>query len=297
MSVSKRITKVFERAKIISMDDESKFIFFSDCHRGDGSFTDDFAQNQNIYYYAMEYYYKNGYTYVEIGDGDELLLNWDYNDIIQNYSRIFLLMHKYYANNRLYIIWGNHDYAKMHQHFLDKYLNEMYDEDQGKYYSLMKNIKTYEGLVLIHKENKKKILVIHGHQGDIIWGNPVIWPVSKLVLRYLWKPLEMYFGFNDPTSPAKNNKRRNYVEINLSRWVSESKNIMIAGHTHRPVFPRNSSVPYFNDGCCVHPYSITGIEVQNGEISLVKWSTKTKDDGLLYIGKDIISGPRPISTL
>ena len=75
------------------MDDESKFIFFSDCHRGDGSFTDDFAQNQNIYYYAMEYYYKNGYTYVEIGDGDELLLNWDYNDIIQNYSRIFLLMH------------------------------------------------------------------------------------------------------------------------------------------------------------------------------------------------------------
>jgi hypothetical protein len=29
--------------------------------------------------------------------------------------------------------------------------------------------------------------------------------------------------------------------------------------------------PYFNTGCCVNPGYLTGIEIQNGCISLVKW--------------------------
>ena len=31
-------------------DSLPKFIFFSDCHRGDNSYADDFANNSNIYY-------------------------------------------------------------------------------------------------------------------------------------------------------------------------------------------------------------------------------------------------------
>ena len=50
--------------------------------------------------------------------------------------------------------------------------------------------------------------------------------------------------------------------------------MIIAGHTHRPHFPQPGNPPYFNDGSCVHPYSITTIEINSGEISIIKWSTK-----------------------
>ncbi len=70
---------------------------------------------------------------------------------------------------------------------------------------------------------------------------------------------------------------------------------LVAGHTHRPIFPEPVEGKYFNDGSCVHPWSITAIEISLGDISLVKWGEKTKEDGTVYIGKDIIGGPRKIT--
>ncbi|SRX52269.1 hypothetical protein AEQU1_00133 [Aequorivita sp. CIP111184] len=36
--------RAYETARRISFNDDSKFIIFSDCHRGDNSFADDFAK-------------------------------------------------------------------------------------------------------------------------------------------------------------------------------------------------------------------------------------------------------------
>jgi len=43
MSVASRLSEVFESSGEIPFDDSSKLVFFSDCHRGDNSWTDDFA--------------------------------------------------------------------------------------------------------------------------------------------------------------------------------------------------------------------------------------------------------------
>ena len=75
MSSAKRLTRAYKKAKRIAFDDDSKFIIFSDCHRGDNSFADDFANNRNIYYHALKHYYKEDFTYCELGDGDELWEN------------------------------------------------------------------------------------------------------------------------------------------------------------------------------------------------------------------------------
>jgi hypothetical protein len=32
--------------------------------------------------------------------------------------------------------------------------------------------------------------------------------------------------------------------------------------------------PYFNTGSCLYASYITGIEIQNGEITLVRWATR-----------------------
>jgi UDP-2,3-diacylglucosamine pyrophosphatase LpxH len=112
-------------------------------------------------------------------------------------------------------------------------------------------------------------------------------------VRYLWRPLES-FGVNDPTSAAKNNVKRKQTEERLIQWVSENHRMLVAGHTHRPVFPAAGASPYFNDGSCVHPACITAIEITGGSIALVKWCVKVRADGVLHVGRDTLAGPAPL---
>jgi len=105
----KHISKVFETAEQITFDDSSRIVLMSDCHRGDGSWADDFSRNQNLYFAALTHYYKEKYTYIEIGDGDELWENSRFSDIKQMHSDVFWLLSKFYNEGRLYLIFGNHE--------------------------------------------------------------------------------------------------------------------------------------------------------------------------------------------
>jgi UDP-2,3-diacylglucosamine pyrophosphatase LpxH len=286
-----RLSKVFNESKEIKIDDDSKIIIMSDVHRGDGNWSDSFARNQNIFFAALNYYYNNDFTYIEIGDGDELWEVRKFKDIIREHSNIFWLMSKFYEENRFYMIYGNHDIVKRKQDFLIENLYYYYDERSHKTIPLFKDIKVYEGLVLNYKDNKSKIFLVHGHQVDFL--NYIIWPITRFLVRYFWRPLELY-GVNDVTRTARNYEKRYKVAKKLSEWVKKNKHILIAGHTHRPHFPEVGDTPYFNDGSCVHPRCITAIEVVDGSIALVKWSIKVNKKGLLYIGKDILAGPRKL---
>ena len=106
----------------------------------------------------------------------------------------------------------------------------------------------------------------------------------------MWRPLNI-FGIKDPTSTAKNYKKKERVEKKLTQWVKREKRMMISGHTHRPMFPEPGEPPYFNGGSCVYPQDITGIEIAEGSITLVKWSVQTELTGQLFIKRDIITGP------
>ena len=44
----------------------------------------------------------------------------------------------------------------------------------------------------------------------------------------------------------------------------------------------------------MHPRSITGIEIENGEISLIKWQIDTNEDGILQIVRVLLEGPRKL---
>jgi hypothetical protein len=86
------------------------------------------------------------------------------------------------------------------------------------------------------------------------------------------------------------------TEKKLSDWASEHKTLTIAGHTHRPMLPEPGASLYLNDGSCVHPRCITCIELASGAVSLVKWSHKTRPDGNLYVGRDVLAGPYRIAS-
>jgi hypothetical protein len=291
MNKLKRISKVFESADVISFDDSSKIILMSDVHRGDGSWADDFSKNQNLFFAALTHYYNENYTYIEIGDGDELWKNKRLSDIIHVHSDAFWLLSKFFDEGRLYFIFGNHDMVKRNDKFVKSNLYQYFNEQEKKYIPLFENIKVHEGLVLRHKVTEQKILLIHGHQASFL--DYEMWRLSRFLVRYLWRPLEL-FGVNDPTNTAKNYDKKDAIEKKLTEWTLREKHMLIAGHTHRPMFPEVGNPLYFNDGSSVHPRSITGIEIVGGSIALIKWNVKTKDDGTLFIGREVLAGPRKL---
>jgi UDP-2,3-diacylglucosamine pyrophosphatase LpxH len=289
MSKLKRVSQVFQSAEQISFDDSSRIVLMSDCHRGDGSWADNFLKNQNPYFAALNHYYNESYTYIEIGDGDELWENSRFFNIIQTHKDVFRLLAKFFNENRLYLIFGNHDMVKKNDKFVRNYLYQYFDDRKKKYVPLFENIKVHEGLVLRYKVTDDKILLIHGHQVDCL--NDKMWRLSRFLVRYLWRPLEL-FGVNDPTSTAKNYKKKDDIEKNLTQWVIREKYMLIAGHTHRPMFPEVGQPLYFNSGSCVHPRCITAIEIRDGNIILVKWNVKTRADDTLFVRRDVLAGPR-----
>lgn len=282
-----RITRVFHSAHEIEFDDTSKIVLMSDCHRGTGCWADSFADNSNLYYAALSKYNRDKYTYIEIGDGDELWENKEMFHIVSAYKSIFELLDKFHADNRLYMLYGNHDMIKKST-YPGKKLRRNLTEAGISIPFLFSDIRSHEGLILKQRETRDIIFLIHGHQVDLL--NGPLWKLNRFLVRYLWRPLELV-GVNDPTSVSKNRFRKLKAEKKLKQWSERNELILIAGHTHRHRFPSPGQIPYFNDGCCVYRSYITCIELVKGKISLVKWSLKTKDDGILYVGRDILFGP------
>ncbi|HHT38326.1 MAG TPA: serine/threonine protein phosphatase [Mollicutes bacterium] len=288
MRVSKRLSQVLQTSKEIPFDDTTKIIIISDCHRGDNSRSDNFAKNKNIYLAALRYYLKEDYIYIEIGDGDELWENKYLSTVINNHIDVFTLLSKFYRKKRLYMLFGNHDIIKRNRWLRKNIMREFYDEKRKKYITLFPHIEIDEGLILRYNETGDTIFLTHGHQGDFFNDN--VWKLTRFLVRYVWKPLEL-IGVRNPTSAATNHNRQKSVEKKLISWSIKNKQMIIAGHTHRAVIPEVGEHLYFNDGCCTHPRHITCIEIVNGEISLVKWDVKFKENRTLYIDREIISGP------
>lgn len=292
--VQKILSRAYKNAKPVSIDVNSKLIFFSDCHRGDNSYADDFSHNKQIYYHALQNYYDKDFTYFELGDGDELWENQHFEEIFEPYKDIFELLKKYHDNKRLHMIYGNHDMVYRKPKIVKKYLGSYFDVDTGKNKELLNNLKFEESIVLNVVGFKKNILLIHGHQADFF--NYVLWKLSRFLVRFFWQPLQRMFGVKDPTSPAKNYKELLKVERKIKKWILNNNNQMvIAGHTHRPRFPKPHKLPYFNDGSCVHPRAITGIEIENLNITLIKWHTITNNDGTLQIVRTVLEGPEKLA--
>ncbi len=291
MSAGFRITRAFKEAKILPLNSESKYVLFSDCHRGDNSFADDFTHNSKIYQYALSQYFKKGFSYIELGDGDELWEN-SFEDIFRAHKDVFLLLKKFHDESRLHFIWGNHDMVYKDKGIVRKNLGYYTETATGKEKELIIDASFSEAIKL-QQDDGQSILLLHGHQAD--WFNYLFWKFSKFLVRFLWKPLQT-IGVNDPTSPAKNFKELIKVERRIERWIKDNNNqMMVTGHTHRPRFPSPDELPYFNAGSCVHPRCITGLEIEGAMISLIKWHIITNNDGTMQIIRTVLEGPEKIS--
>lgn len=291
MNTEKRLTKAYKEAVIEYFDKDSKYVIFSDIHRGDDSVSDEFARNQAIFLHVLNYYYKNGYILVEAGDGDELWEHKNFKHIRLAHKDVFLALKKFYDDGRLRMIYGNHNIFLKNLDYVQKNYYQFYDEYGQKRVDLFKGIKPVEAIVLKHRITDQEILIVHGHQGDLI--NDQFWYLSMILLRYFWRFLHVV-GFENPSSPARNMYKRHKVEKNYNKWIKKHKIMLICGHTHRAKFPKKDELPYFNTGCCINTRGIPGIEIVNDTILMVDWRIKADDNGAMHIEKTVVRGPEPL---
>lgn len=269
---------VSRRIKVLNTGlDNARFIIFSDQHKGNRSWADDFRLSEKNYISALNYYNSNEYTFINLGDSEEL---WKFTaQQILPANKESFAAEAAFQTNRYYKTFGNHDIIWKNK--LDVVL-------------LLKNIfqlplPVYEGIVLRNNSAgiKLDIFLTHGHQGDLMSDNNAF---STWIVAHIWLPLQRYLRINI-NSPSKDFSLRNKHNKMMYEWSSLQKDLLlITGHTHSPVFasgkyfdhPSNKietgktmeeiKPSYFNTGCCCFSDGdITGIEIADGFIRLIKW--------------------------
>jgi predicted phosphodiesterase len=282
---------------------QDKFILLSDQHKGAGDGADDFRRAVYNYLAALEHYNNEGYTYINLGDSEELWENI-FLTIKRHNKNTFEAEKKFLQRKAFIKIFGNHDLYWDNDPLAMVSLLQLYGE----------HIKVYEGAILETIINHKKITIYltHGHQGDLQSdGN---W-FSKWFVSDVWGPLQSYLHIN-PNTPAYNDQLKTDHNRLMYEWSSKRKDtLLITGHTHQPVFRSMTELEsmyeklshatgeeavqlqekidrlhlqdvmppdfkgyldtYFNTGCCCFDDGdITGIEIADGCIRLIKWTKK-----------------------
>jgi UDP-2,3-diacylglucosamine pyrophosphatase LpxH len=298
-----KLTGTLQAASQVPFDDTSRFVFFGDCHRGADERTDAFAPNKELFRQVLAHYFKLGFTYVEVGDGDELWINPRFSDVQRAHRPIFDLLHQFDRKGRLHLLEGNHDVAgKRHDR-----------KNKG-------GLPLREALVLQHAKTGQEILVAHGHQVD--FGSELIFEISRWVVRHIWRRLQQ-FGFGTTPLWGQAGRQGPWLEGQIVRrlqahkrkiegrivtWLQECERAIICGHTHLAHFASAGAPSYFNTGSCVIPGQITGLEIESGLISLVRWSFRTEaqqpdtdtassQGTLLDAVRELVAPPRGLSLI
>lgn len=284
MSYYNRISKAFEGALRLPLTQNSKYVIFSDCHRGTGSANDNYLKNEYIFLAALRYYFPKDFTYIELGDGDELWENRSFEAIKSMHPETFEVISEYYQAEKFYSVYGNHDIVKKRKRFSEKHCSDFYCSYAMSHKPLFPDIHFYSGIILEDENNEKNIYLTHGHQAELL--NSTLWPLSRFLVRYVWQPLE-FIGIPDPTSAAKNNRKKKKSEELLTFWAKQNNRLLITGHTHHPMTGTKDS-PYFNTGSCVSTSGITCIEIENRCLSLIKWALGTRLDQTAYVKRETL---------
>lgn len=288
---SRRLDKVYGEATEITFNKDSRFVFFADQHRGDDSLSDEFGRNKHIFNYALKYYYDHDFTYVEVGDGDELWEQKNFEDIRNAHVPTFNWLRKLFLDNRMIMLFGNHNICYSKPERVEKDLFSVYDEYIGACEDLFPGIKVHEALVLKEQNTKQEIFVVHGHQGDLL--NDKLHIVSLVLMRFMWRFMHI-IGLKNPASPAKSRRKRHKIEKMYGKWIKKNRTILVCGHTHRPKFPLEGDHAYFNCGSCVNPRGIFCLELTNNSLSLITWRVNTRRDGTMIIKRTLLNGPTNI---
>jgi predicted phosphodiesterase len=294
-----------KKGKIVNFDSSSdRFIILSDQHKGTRNGSDDFAFAERNYLAALGYYFQNNYFYINLGDSEELWENTWYAVKKCNTST-FEKEKLFFDQKRFIKLFGNHDLYWDNDPLARFELEKVYGKDlcvyegavlsttidgqslkiylthghQGdavsdgnwfskwfiskvwaplqSYLAINPNTPAYDvQLKTLHNKLmydwsalQKNLILITGHTHQPVFE-------SLTLLEKLYKQLGVAIAEQD-----EKNRKRLEEEIRLKTTTIDNM----------PDFT-NYKPSYFNTGCCCFSDGdITGIEIAEGMIRLVKW--------------------------
>jgi predicted phosphodiesterase len=145
-----------------------------------------------------------------------------------------------------------------------------------------------EALVLRHKRNGASVFVTHGHQVDL--KSDRLLPLSRMIVRHIWRRIQSI----DFLKRFYSGVRRSAIaiEARLKAWTQAHRQLTICGHTHQPAAASYGDAPYFNTGSFIEPGRATGLEIQGGEICLVRWTEHPVTHG---VRRELVTPPRKLA--
>ena len=227
--VKQGLSRAFDdpRTTVTTFDiDEDRLIIFSDHHRGAKDGADDFWRCERAYHAALGHYFEAGHRLVLLGDVEELWENKP-DEVMTKYRRTLELEQEFQRDGRLERFWGNHDDNWRHEKDIQKYLHPLYP-----------GLAVHEAMRIQVIENGKQrgtLFLVHGHQGTL--DSDRYGMFSRLVVRNVWRPFQQRFKIPS-TTPSRDFALRKGHNDAMFEWAKgrPEKLVLIAGHTHQPVF-------------------------------------------------------------
>jgi predicted phosphodiesterase len=326
-------TEPGKKGPVIPFSRLERFIIFSDQHKGRKNGADDFVAAEPNYLKALEFYYQQGFHFINLGDSEELWEN-SLGPLKKANLANFEAEKKFLSAGRYIKVFGNHDLfwdndplASWHLKQIFGLKCQVYEGVVLQYHPGVDPIDSSNDGALKNDKRGLTIFLTHGHQGDASSdGN---W-FSKFFVAQIWAPLQAFLRIN-PNTPAYDAEKKTLHNHIMYEWSAEQKDLwLITGHTHQPVFCSlthlerlykkyqfaelghdkkllqdlreeirkrerdftsvaidymNMRPTYFNTGCCCFSDGdITGIEIIDGNIQLIKWSIRKGREVLEVVG-------------
>lgn len=233
--ISQALTHLRANCEIRCLDiRDLRIIIFSDHHKGKKDGADDFENCKATYHAALGYYLSAGFSLYLLGDVEEF---WECQpgDVIKAYADTFKLEQEFARLGRYTRLIGNHDDLWQYPDQVDRYLRKyLANADEA--------IHLAEAVCLaIYNQDQKlgELFLLHGHQGTGP-ADRFAW-LSRVFIRYIWRNFQRLTNIRSTATPARNFDLRSRHEHAQFNWASKQAGlILIAGHTHHPVFSSES---------------------------------------------------------
>jgi UDP-2,3-diacylglucosamine pyrophosphatase LpxH len=290
---------------------QDRFIIFSDQHKGARNEIDDFKKAEKNYLAALEYYDAQQFQFINLGDCEELWKNRP-DQVIKPNSHCLEAEKKFLDRDAYFRIFGNHDliwkFALQQNIFLKPIFGNKLRVFEGMVLRTRIEEKTYS-IFLAHGHQGDK-----RNDGNAfsIWFVANFWtPVQRYldihvdtpatsfdltdrhnIMMYDWsatrQDLILISGHtHKPVFASLDHLDRLSRDLEMARTAGDQGEIEEVHEElekRKPEYAGKRSVrtearpSYFNSGCCCFSDGdITGIEIAEGRIRLIKWDRETEE--------------------
>jgi predicted phosphodiesterase len=284
---------------------QDKFIVFSDQHKGARDGSDIFAKSEGNYLAALDHYYKEQFIYINLGDSEELWENLFVT--VKRHNKATFEREKLFINSDRFVkIFGNHDLYWGNDPLAAVSLLQIYEKAIRVYEGAVLQTKVNnKPLSLFMTHGHQGDLQSDGNWFSKwfvsnIWGplqaylqiNPNTPAYSNQLktdhnrIMYEWsserKNMLLITGHtHQPVFRSLTQLESLYSSLESAKKANDTAKVAAIEKKITALHLKGNTQPdfngyldtYFNTGCCCfNDGDITGIEIADGCIRLIKWS-------------------------